>query len=274
VLLAEDNPVNQKVALGMLKRLGCQVTVVGHGGEALQALQHGTYDVVLMDCQMPEMDGFAATRAIRAGAAPATQTHMPIIALTANAMQGDREQCLAAGMDDYLSKPFTLEQLHAALARWQPQQGASQRPRAGVSHPTAAAEVQAEQAPPCERALDPQVLHDLWTTTDDPAMFETILCAYLSEAPTLLTTLQQAVAAGDTFAMQGAAHSLKSSSAVLGAQKLAALCQKIETLGRSRTTVHAATMLTQLTTECAAVYQAVVMELAHLSERTAASMPE
>jgi two-component system sensor histidine kinase/response regulator len=274
VLLAEDNPVNQQVALGMLKRLGCQATVVAHGGQALEALQHNPYDVVLMDCQMPEMDGFAATRAIRASKAKATQPPIPIIALTANAMQGDREQCLAAGMDDYLSKPFTLEQLYAVLARWQPQQAASQRPQALVARPIAAAEAHVEPAPPGASVIDPQSWHDLWITTDDPETFAAILCTYLSEAPALLNTLQQAVASDDPLAMQGAAHSLKSSSAVLGARKLATLCQALETLGRSRTTAHVITILTRLTTEYEAVCKAVAMELAHFSEHTAASMPE
>jgi HPt (histidine-containing phosphotransfer) domain-containing protein len=177
-------------------------------------------------------------------------------------------------MDDYLSKPFTLEQLYAVLARWQPQQAASQRPQALVARPIAVAEAHVEQAPPGENAIDPQAWHDLWITTDDPETFEAILCAYQSEAPALLKTLQQAVASDDSLAMQGAAHSLKSNSAVLRARKLAALCQALETLGRSRTTAHATTILTQLTTECEAVCKAVAMETARFPERAAASMPE
>ena len=144
-----------------------------------------------------------------------------------------------------------------------------------MARPIAAAEAHVEPAPPGESAIDPQSWHDLWITTDDPETFAAILCAYLSEAPALLNTLQQAVASDDPLAMQGAAHSLKSSSAVLGARKLATLCQALETLGRSRTTAHAITILTQLTTECEAVCKAVAMELAHFSEHTAAaSMPE
>ena len=125
VLVAEDNPVNQKVALGQLERLGCTGDVVANGLEVLAALPRLAYDVVLMDCQMPEMDGFEATLAIRKREQD-SRSHCPwkgpvqIIAMTANAMQGDREKCLAAGMDDYVSKPVRLTELHAALARLQP----------------------------------------------------------------------------------------------------------------------------------------------------------
>jgi len=114
VLVAEDNVVNQRVVARMLSRIGCEPTVVPNGVDALEQALSGSYDVVLMDCQMPEMDGFAATRAIREKLGP----HLPIIALTANAMQGDRERCLEAGMDDYLTKPMDLDVLAETLRRW------------------------------------------------------------------------------------------------------------------------------------------------------------
>ena len=115
VLLAEDNEVNQKLAVRLLEKRGHAVTVVGNGRQAVQALNSHTFDLVLMDVQMPEMDGYEATRAIRA--LEGTRRHTWIIAMTANAMTGDREQCLAAGMDDYVSKPVRQEDLAAALER-------------------------------------------------------------------------------------------------------------------------------------------------------------
>jgi len=117
ILVAEDNRVNQTVISRMLQKLGHRVDVAANGLEAVSALRRITYDLVFMDCQMPEMDGFGATRSIRAGEA-GTPRHIPIVALTANAMHGDREQCLAAGMDDYIAKPVTKQALAAALERW------------------------------------------------------------------------------------------------------------------------------------------------------------
>ncbi len=115
MLVVEDNPVNQMVVAKSLKGYGCTCEVVGDGRQALTALEGGFYDVVLMDCQMPVLDGYKAAAAIRQGPAPLNE--IPIIALTANALAGDRERCLAAGMDDYLAKPLNREHLHAALVR-------------------------------------------------------------------------------------------------------------------------------------------------------------
>jgi len=118
ILLAEDNLVNQRVAVAVMKKLGLKPDLALNGVEALAAVQAKTYDLILMDCQMPEMDGFQATRAIRAQE-PVGQ-RVPIIAMTANAMQGDRERCLEAGMDDYLAKPVAILDLKTALQRWLP----------------------------------------------------------------------------------------------------------------------------------------------------------
>ena len=118
VLLAEDNPVNQTVAVAMLKHLGLDVDVAANGVEAVERIGAEDYGVVLMDCQMPELDGFDATRRIREWELEALKRPTPIVALTANALSGDREACLAAGMDDYISKPFTAEELYSVLSLW------------------------------------------------------------------------------------------------------------------------------------------------------------
>jgi CheY-like chemotaxis protein len=142
VLVVEDNLVNQQICATMLRKLGCEARVVSNGREAVEAVAAAAYDVVLMDCQMPEMDGFAATREIRArelaGNRPRAEgadspRRVPIIALTANALAGDRERCLAAGMDDYLSKPLTSQQLHQMVARWSTPRAARAEARAVAS---------------------------------------------------------------------------------------------------------------------------------------------
>ncbi len=120
VLVVEDNSVNQKVIALMLGRLGCAVTVAANGAEAIETVANSEYDVIFMDCQMPELDGYEASRLIREREQSGT-TRTPIIAMTANALVGDRELCLEAGMDDYLSKPITADRLRAALARWTPE---------------------------------------------------------------------------------------------------------------------------------------------------------
>ena len=117
ILLVEDNVVNQKVILRQLQKLGYSATVAANGREAVEAALHHRYSLILMDCQMPEMDGFEATRMIRTAECDAP-FHTPIVAMTANAMRGDREACLAAGMDDYLSKPLRTTELGGMLERW------------------------------------------------------------------------------------------------------------------------------------------------------------
>jgi CheY-like chemotaxis protein len=132
VLLAEDNLVNQKVAVGLLQRLGVEVTVVGNGNEALESLRRECVDLVLMDCQMPELDGYEATRALRAGAAGDAMALVPVIALTASAVSGDRERCLEAGMTDYLTKPVRPRLLQAMVERYVHPAAAAGSPRADL----------------------------------------------------------------------------------------------------------------------------------------------
>jgi PAS domain S-box-containing protein len=251
VLLAEDNPVNQEVAVGMLESLGCRVDVVADGGEALQALVQTTYDLVLMDCQMPGIDGYEATRAIREREADAATGRLPIIALTAHTMEGDRERCLAAGMDAYLSKPFTLEQLQSLLTQW--------LPRASGPDPADAV----EDVAPCSGPLSPEALDNLRALqrVGKPDVVSKVVRMYLSHAPTLLETLHETAAQGEASALEHAAHSLKSSSGSVGAVRLAALCKDVEAMGRAGDVDHAAGVLAAIDEEYAAVREALAAQV-------------
>jgi signal transduction histidine kinase/CheY-like chemotaxis protein/HPt (histidine-containing phosphotransfer) domain-containing protein len=228
ILLAEDNVVNQKVALRLLARLGYRADVVGNGVEVLEALGRQPYDVVLMDIQMPEMDGLEASRHIC--------RHWPrderpnIIAMTANAMQGDRDDCLAAGMDEYLSKPVRVEELAVALRRIVPRQklGTSETP----SGATTAPETVVGPGQDLTVAIDLETLDRLQQMLgdDDPRLLVELIDSYLQEAPEQLAMTQQALLGSDGDAMRRAAHTLKSSSATLGAIAFSTVCAELELL--------------------------------------------
>jgi signal transduction histidine kinase/ligand-binding sensor domain-containing protein/DNA-binding response OmpR family regulator len=222
ILLAEDNTINQKVALMMLERLGSTADVAADGFEALAALRRQTYDLVLMDVHMPGMDGLEATRRIReewpAGRRPR------IVAITANALFGDRESCLAAGMDDYLSKPMRIEDLRSALLRTE---GLSDRPaeRPGTAEPATFDPARLEQ------------LRDLEEVTGRPIVRQ-IIAVFLAETPKRVEEIREALAEGDASALAFVAHSLKGSGGQLGAVRLTALCAELEAGGRSGIPAH------------------------------------
>lgn len=216
ILLAEDNIVNQKVALQMLAQLGYRADVVANGMEVLEALRRQAYDVILMDIQMPEMDGLEASRRICQAWPPG---HRPrLIALTANAMQGDRERYLEAGLDDYISKPIHPEELLTAL---------SQRQRVEPTQAEAAASL-----PPVLDAEGLARFQEMVGPSGPEAMAEMIKI-YLEDTPDRLARLQTGLAEGNAEEFERAAHSLKSTSAIFGALKLAGLCQELERLGRT-----------------------------------------
>ena len=229
VLVVEDNAVNQMVAVGILESLGYAATVAENGmvGVASFVQDPTTYDAILMDCQMPQMDGYEATRAIRAH--EGRQSRVPIIAMTAAAIAGERERCLLAGMDDFLTKPVDVGLLRSTLARWV--QPAAEVPQeapegtAGVALPPLADEVGA-------RVLDRDRLEELLDLDPgDPSMLLRFIDRFGTNSG---QTMQQLVASRDTGAahdMGRAAHSLKGSSANLGATALAALCKEVEDLG-------------------------------------------
>jgi CheY-like chemotaxis protein/HPt (histidine-containing phosphotransfer) domain-containing protein len=226
VLLAEDNGVNQVVARNMLKALGCECHIVPNGQEAVRAVEGGGFDVVLMDCQMPVMDGYAATRAIRASEQHLPPTaRLPIIALTANALVGDAEQCVAAGMDAHLAKPYTRGQLAAILARWLP-----------ADRVVRPAEPDAEQSPaggrgvdePRDALLDPAALDNIRAVDEDGSVLDEVIQMYLDEAPEHRRKLAAAMAANDLADARAVAHALKSASLNVGAKTLGEMCRRLE----------------------------------------------
>jgi signal transduction histidine kinase/CheY-like chemotaxis protein/HPt (histidine-containing phosphotransfer) domain-containing protein len=263
ILLAEDNEVNQEVAVGMLEALGCRVRVASSGEEALECLGSDVFDLVFMDCQMPTMDGFAATRAIRAREADEEaggrdSERLPIIALTAHAMQGDRQECLDAGMDDYLSKPFTKESLRQMLEKWvEPSPDGTKREDEGRQ------ERAADASAPNEPTLDATVLgrlRELEQAGGAPNLLFRVVGTYLESSSELLETIRSAVAGGDAAALARAAHTLKSSSAQVGALRLSALCRDLEARGREGSIEGAAKLLAEVSDELETVQDGLAVE--------------
>jgi signal transduction histidine kinase/CheY-like chemotaxis protein len=230
ILLVEDNLVNQEVTLGMLSVHGCRADVAGNGREALDAIAARKYDLVLMDCQMPVMDGYEATRTLRAREKEAGGEHLAVVALTANALEGDSDSCLAAGMDDYLSKPFTIGRLGNLLAKWL-SAGGTLGP-AGADDPVRATEAAAK--PPAS-PIDRKVHDEIRGLEGDGnrGLLERIITLYLTDAPGLADGVLSAAEKGDTESLLRAIHTLKSSSANVGATGLSDLCRKLEGIARA-----------------------------------------
>lgn len=223
ILLAEDNIVNQKVALHILKRLGYRADVSATGYEVLQALKRQPYDVILMDVQMPELDGLTATQLIRQQW-PANQQPY-IIALTAHALQGDREKYLAAGMDDYTTKPIKIDELVEALAKVKPRHG----------HPLGPIKIPEEEPlPPLPEAIDWSIFNEFKEVlgSDNSQVMAEIIAMFLHHAPRLLAQIQQTLAGGDAAGLRIAAHTLKPNAAQLGATRLSNLCSQLESLAQ------------------------------------------
>jgi two-component system, sensor histidine kinase and response regulator len=233
ILLAEDNTTNQHVCTAMLKKLGYQrVDVVSNGHQVLQALSLMNYALVLMDCQMPEMDGYEATKRIRKTEIESgSASRIAIVALTAHAMKGAQEQCLAAGMDGYLPKPFTLRQMKATMDRWLQSKPGKLSPAAEINA-TSAARLSADSSQPGgvgkgnedDELIDRKVLKDL--TKGDTELLGKILNSFIRYSDGLFAQIQLK---GGCEELGRLAHSLKSSSANIGAMQLARLCQEMET---------------------------------------------
>jgi signal transduction histidine kinase/DNA-binding NarL/FixJ family response regulator len=234
ILLAEDNEVNQRVALQMLKRLGHGADVARNGREVLARLERSAYDVILMDIQMPEMDGLETSRQVCARR-PSGQRPW-IIAMTAEALHGDREQCLAAGMDDYLVKPVTLDKLGEALARCRP---------------------------PGEAVIDVGTLDQLRDDLGGDEPLAGVIATFLEKTPEVLATLREAASGPDVDALRRMAHMLKGSSAMLGARALAARCLELERAADGGTVADAGSRVSAIE----AAYRSAAAALAASAER-------
>ena len=234
VLVVEDQALNREVAEGMLSALGLQVATAVDGCEALDRVALESFDVVLMDCQMPVMDGFSATAELRRREGPSNR--MPVIALTANATSEGREACLAAGMDDYLAKPFTRTALHTVLARWLPQESES------------AAFVVETPAPTASEVLDRTTLNALRALprkgTKD--MLSHIVERYLADSRELVASIERAIEQGDAAELARAAHAWRSYNGNVGAHGLANLCRELEERARAGKVATARELLSEL----------------------------
>jgi PAS domain S-box-containing protein len=241
ILLAEDNRVNQKVALRMLEKLGYRADVASNGFEVLDALRRQPYDLVLMDLQMPEMDGLEATRLIHQ---EWSQKQRPrIVAMTANTMSGDKEKCLAAGMDDYIGKPVTLTRLQNTIQRW----------GAWCSGKTAAV----------AKSLDAdRVIAELSEDFGDSAFIGELISIYLEASPCQIGSIKEAVTAGDPFLLTTCAHKLKGSSAQLGATRVSDVCRRLEEIGREGSMDSAFSLIGEL--DSSFEYDSTILE-AHLA---------
>ena len=253
ILLVEDNLINQQVALGILQIQGYGVTIANNGREALEAHAQGNFDLVLMDCHMPEMDGFEATAEIRRRER-GSGGRLPIIALTANAMAQDREECLKAGMDDHLAKPFSMQTMQDMLERWIPKDaGAPAQPAAPSTGDSTV-------------VLDRQVLDELGVlrTNGKPELLARTINLYLVESPKLIHKLRQAASASDAPEMVRSAHSLKSSSANVGAKVLSQYCADVEVAARRADTAEAVRIVAKIEVEHGRVQSALRAEFEQL----------
>ncbi len=253
VLLVEDHPVNQKVARKLLERLGLTVDLAENGEEALARIREQRYDLVLMDCQMPVLDGYSATRRLREIEHDQLKSRLPVIAMTAHAMVGDRERCLQAGMDDYLSKPLDRTRLAQTLAHWLNMAGSPPAPQEPAAD-TAGTRPSATAAPPASApaadVLDATTLGDLEDIMGDELL--TLVDAFLRDGDIRIRDLRAAAERGDSAEVGRLAHSLKSSSANLGALPLSERARAVEEAARRGTLtdpVASATVLEKLYAE-------------------------
>ena len=263
VLLVEDNPVNQDVAVAMLTKLGLKSEIADNGKLALELLSRNNYDMILMDCQMPVMDGFEATALIRRNGGDAME--LPIIAMTANVTESDRSRCLQVGMDDFLPKPYTIDQLHQIVMRWLPNAKAQ---LAAIVEPPAVVPQTAElpSQPNVQPVLNLTRL-DLIRSLDqskEGKLVHKILKTYAESADGYLRQLQHAILNDDADSLYRCAHTLKSSSANIGAEDLSDLLKQLEAYGKAKKLADARSLLGNLQL----CYQQVMLEVHKIIEQS------
>ena len=242
ILLAEDNITNQQVALAILKKLGYRADAVADGEEALKALESIPYDLVLMDCQMPAMDGFEATAAIRSPESSVHDHRVPIVAMTAHAMKGDREKCLAAGMDGYVAKPVRPQELAEAIERC-----------LSLQETTSPATTPAN--PPATDIYDAAVLLD--TLDGEEELVRTIIDGFLEDIPCQIDTLKAALVQGDAPVVRRQAHTIKGASANVGAEVLRQTAYEVEKAGESGDLGKAASLTPEIDKQFAVLRNAI-----------------
>ncbi|MBI5570703.1 MAG: response regulator [Desulfomonile tiedjei] len=247
ILVAEDNAVNQKLAMKMLQRMGHTVTVAGNGREALELVQRANFDLILMDVQMPQMDGLEATAALREREA-LIGGHVPVIAMTAYAMTGDRERCLAAGMDEYISKPINARELYRAIEQ------VAQRLRKGA--------VPLSGSQPSAQVLDQARILD--RTGGDPELLRKLVSGFVHDCPRLLSETREAFQQGDPERLEHAAHALKGAVASFAVESALKAASRLEALGRNRDLAPAPQAIVQLEREM----ERVTIELVALGKDT------
>jgi CheY-like chemotaxis protein len=251
ILLVEDNPVNQKVAATKLEKRGHRVVVASNGKEALEVLNEENFDIVLMDVQMPEMDGFEATERIRQKEKEEGSGHIPIVALTAQAMKGDREKCLAAGMDDYVSKPIRDKDLFSAIEnltdRFRNERKEGPSPSEDVESPV-------EDIFDLSKAMN--------AVDGDRALFEEAAKMFLKDAGDKLANLREGLLRADASGVEKAVHNLKRSVDHFGAKRALDAVSRLERIGKNGTWPEAETAQLELEREIKALEDAVKRALA------------
>jgi CheY-like chemotaxis protein len=250
ILLAEDNPINQKLAVRLLEKQGHATAVAGDGREAIAAWETGSFDLILMDVQMPEVDGFMATAAIREREMSTGRRRIPILAMTAYAMKGDRERCLDCGMDGYVSKPIRSDELYAAIQ--------------ALVEPNGEREPAVPTSPPLLELVDWQSA--LNYVGGDEELLRELTQTFVSECPRWLKALDAALSRNDAAGVSAAAHPFKNSLSVLGAKSAADFAFRLEKMGRGNDLTGSAEVRKTLQAELDELLPA----LSHFAERAAA----